>query len=104
MENYIQINSNNTKPSHGVSPKTKAIINICQGIGATLGVLSIVGAEIGRARGYITPEEANKLGGVGLLELLISASPTVYEKIQNNDFLEKISDDILDKSLGGFNF
>ncbi len=33
MENCIQINSNNTtKPSHGVSPKTKAIINICHGL------------------------------------------------------------------------
>lgn len=105
MENCIQTTSNNnSKTTHRLSPKTKTIIKICQGVGATLGVLSIVGAEIGRARGYITPEDANKLGGAGLLELLASLSPTVYNKIQESDFLGKLSDGILDQSLTGLNF
>ena len=100
MKNCIQVISK-SKTIQCVSPKT--IIKICQGAGATLGVLSIVGAEIGRASGYITPEKANKLGGTGLLELLISAAPTVYGKIQGSELLEKISDSIIDRSLRGLN-
>ena len=100
MKNSIQAASNtNTKSNQSISPKTKGIVNIWQGAGATLGALSIIGAEIGRANGYLTQEEANKLGGAGLLGLLISTSPTVYNNIQKSDFLEKISNDILNKSL-----
>jgi len=62
MENCVQTASNiNNKPNHGVSPKTKAIIKACQIGCAALGALSIVGAEIGRARRYITPEDAQNL-------------------------------------------
>ena len=104
MENCIQTNSNNnSKPTHGFSPKTKTIIKICQGVGATLGVLSMVGAEIGRIKGYITPDDANKVGGAGLLELLASLSPTVYNKIQGSNFLENTCDSILDKTLVALN-
>ena len=54
MENCVQTASNiNNKPNHGVSPKTKAI---CQIGCAALGALSI-----SRARGYITPEDAQNL-------------------------------------------
>ena len=74
-------------------------LKTAQYIGTTFGIASLAYAGIGKKLGYLTTEEAAIFGKMGLGSLLISASPTVFDKIQKNDFLEKIGDDLADSSL-----